>query len=207
MLGYLLARRGVEVTVLEKHPDFFRDFRGDTVHPSTLDVLKELGLLEEFLALPHQKVEAGGVVIGDSAFRVADFRHLPTRCKFIALMPQWDFLNFLSSRARKFPSFQLLMGHEAVNLIKDRRRVAGVVAKNDGREVEVRADLVIGCNGRHCVVRDAAGLVCAGVGMVVTAGVCGWAAWKVWCKVAEAEGRSGLRGAGRDSARTAVARG
>src|SRR6202012_2364258 len=158
MLGYLLARKGVEVTVLEKHQDFFRDFRGDTVHPSTLDVLKELGLLEEFLQLPHQKVESGGVVIGDSEFKVADFRHLPTRCKFIALMPQWDFLNFLSSHAKKFPTFQLLMQHEAVDLIKDRRRIAGVTALNDGQKVEVRSDLVIGCDGRHSVVRGAAGL-------------------------------------------------
>ena len=158
MLGYLLARRGVNVTVLEKHQDFFRDFRGDTVHPSTLDVLKELGLLEEFLELPHQKVESAGVVIGDSAFQVADFRHLPTHCKFIALMPQWDFLNFLLSHAKKFPSFQLLMQHQAVDLIKERRRVAGVVALNNGQKVEVRADLVIGCDGRHSVVRSAAGL-------------------------------------------------
>ena len=158
MLGYLLARKGVEVTVLEKHQDFFRDFRGDTVHPSTLDVLKELGLLDQFLQLPHQRVESGGVVIGDSTFRAADFRHLPTHCKFIALMPQWDFLNFLSSHAKKFPSFQLLMGHQAVDLIKDRRRVAGVVALNNGQKVEVHADLVIGCDGRHSVVRNAAGL-------------------------------------------------
>ncbi len=158
MLGYLLARRGVEVTVLEKHQDFFRDFRGDTVHPSTLDVLQELGLLAEFLQLPHQKVESAGVVIGDSTFQVADFRHLPTRCKFIALMPQWDFLNFLSNHAKKFPTFQLLIEHQAVDLIKDRRRIAGVVALNNGQEVEIRADLVIGCDGRHSVVRRAAGL-------------------------------------------------
>src|ERR1700721_1466832 len=142
VLGYLLARKGVEVTVLEKHRDFFRDFRGDTVHPSTLDVLRELGLLEEFLKLPHQKVESGGAVIGDAAFQIADFRQLPTYCKFIALMPQWDFLNFLSSHAKKFPTFQLLMGHQAVDLTKVGRRIAGVVAKNEGREVEIRADLV-----------------------------------------------------------------
>jgi 2-polyprenyl-6-methoxyphenol hydroxylase-like FAD-dependent oxidoreductase len=146
MLGYRLARRGVNVTVLEKHQDFFRDFRGDTVHPSTLDVLKELGLLEEFLELPHQKVESAGLVLGGFVFQVADFRHLPTHCKFIALMPQWDFLNFLSGHAKK------------VDLIKERRRVAGVVALNNGQKVEVRADLVIGCDGRHSVVRSAAGL-------------------------------------------------
>jgi 2-polyprenyl-6-methoxyphenol hydroxylase-like FAD-dependent oxidoreductase len=158
MLGYLLARRGVEVTVLEKHEDFFRDFRGDTVHPSTLEVLKELGLLEEFLKLPHQRVESLGVIIGDSKFEVADFRHVPTHCKFVALMPQWDFLNFLSGHAKKFPSFQLLMRYEAADLIREGSRIAGVVARNDGRDVEVRADLVVGCDGRHSVVRRAAGL-------------------------------------------------
>ena len=158
MLGYLLARRGVEVTVLEKHEDFFRDFRGDTVHPSTLEVLRELGLLEEFLKLPHQRVDSVGVVIGDSIFEVADFRHVPTHCKFVALMPQWDFLNFLSSHARRLPTFQLLMQHEVVDLRRDGRRVAGVVARNDGREVQVRADLVVGCDGRHSVTRRAAGL-------------------------------------------------
>lgn len=158
MLGYLLARRGVEVTVLEKHEDFFRDFRGDTVHPSTLEVLKELGLLEEFLKLPHERIERLGLVIGDSTFEVADFSHVPTFCKFVALMPQWDFLNFLSSHAKLFPSFRLLMRHEAADLMMDGERVVGVVARNDGREVEVRADLVVGCDGRHSVVRRAAGL-------------------------------------------------
>jgi 2-polyprenyl-6-methoxyphenol hydroxylase-like FAD-dependent oxidoreductase len=158
MLGYLLARRGVEVAVLEKHEDFFRDFRGDTVHPSTLEVLKELGLLEEFLTLPHQQIESVGIVIGGSAFNVADFRHVPTQCKFVALMPQWDFLNFLSDHAKRFPSFHLLMRHEAADLIRDGKRVVGVVARSEGRNVEVRADLVVGCDGRHSVVRRAAGL-------------------------------------------------
>jgi len=158
MLGYLLARKGVEVVVLEKHEDFFRDFRGDTVHPSTLDVLKELGLLEEFLKLPHQQIESLGVVIGGSLFEVADFSHLPTSCKFVALMPQWDFLNFLSDHAKKFPSFQLLMGHEAVDLVRDGERTVGVAARHDGGDVEVRADLVVGCDGRHSVTRRAAGL-------------------------------------------------
>ncbi|MGA8910218.1 MAG: FAD-dependent oxidoreductase, partial [Acidobacteriaceae bacterium] len=158
MLGYLLARQGVEVTVLEKHGDFFRDFRGDTVHPSTLEVLRELGLLEEFLRLPHQQVESLGVVIGDSTFQVADFRHVPAHCKFVALMPQWDFLNFLSSHAKKLPTFQLLMQYEAVDLRREGKRIAGVVARNDGREVQVRADLVVGCDGRHSVTRRAAGL-------------------------------------------------
>src|SRR5712672_1748234 len=103
MTGYLLARAGVDVVVLEKHPDFNRDFRGDTVHPSTLELLHELGLLEEFLKIPHQQLTSIGGIVGDFAFQAADFRHLPTHCKFVALMPQWDFLDFLSSRAKKFP--------------------------------------------------------------------------------------------------------
>lgn len=158
MLGYLLARQGVEVTVLEKHEDFFRDFRGDTVHPSTLEVLAELGLLKEFLKLPHQQVESVGVAIGDSTFKMADFRHMPTQCKFVALMPQWDFLNFLSGHAKSFPAFHLLMKHEVVDLLRDGKHITGVVARNDGQEVQVHADLVIGCDGRHSVTRRAAGL-------------------------------------------------
>lgn len=158
MLGYLLARRGIHVTVLEKHQDFFRDFRGDTVHPSTLEVLKELGLLKDFLDLPHERVVSLGVILGDSALDVADFRHVPVTCKFVALMPQWDFLNFLSDHARRFPSFQLLMRHEATDLLRDGERITGVVAQREGRELQVRADLVVGCDGRHSVIRKAAGL-------------------------------------------------
>jgi 2-polyprenyl-6-methoxyphenol hydroxylase-like FAD-dependent oxidoreductase len=158
MLGYLLARQGVEVTVLEKHQDFFRDFRGDTVHPSTLEVLGELGLLEEFLKLPHQQVESVGIVIGNSMFTVADFRHVPTRCKFVALMPQWDFLNFLADHARRFPTFQLRMNHEVVDLIREGKCVTGVRARSDGQDVEVHADLVVGCDGRHSVTRNRGGL-------------------------------------------------
>jgi len=158
MLGYLLARRGVQVTVLEKHQDFFRDFRGDTVHPSTLEVLKELGLLKEFLALPHEEVESLGVIIGDSKVEVADFRHVPVTCKFVALMPQWDFLNFIAAHAKMFPSFRLLMKHEATDLLIEGNRIAGVVARNEKREVQVRADLVVACDGRHSVTRTAAGL-------------------------------------------------
>lgn len=158
MLGYLLARRGIPVTVLEKHQDFFRDFRGDTVHPPTLEVLKELGLLDEFLKLPHQRVESAGVILGDSMFEVADFRHVPATCKFIALMPQWDFLNFLSSHAKKLPSFQLLMGHEATDLANHGKRITGVIAQNEGREVRIHAELVVGCDGRHSITRRAARL-------------------------------------------------
>ncbi len=158
MLGYLLARKGVQVVVLEKHQDFFRDFRGDTVHPSTLEVLNELGLLEEFLKLPHEKVRSLGVIVGDSLLEVADFRHVPAICKFVALMPQWDFLNFLSAKAQRFPSFQLLLQHEAKDLLRDGEDITGVVAQNEGREVQIRADLVVGCDGRHSIIRNAAGL-------------------------------------------------
>jgi 2-polyprenyl-6-methoxyphenol hydroxylase-like FAD-dependent oxidoreductase len=158
MLGYLLSRSGVQVTVLEKHQDFFRDFRGDTVHPSTLEVLKQLGLLKEFLDLPHEEVTSLGVIVGDSFFDVADFRHVPVTCKFVALMPQWDFLNFLSDHAKRFPSFQLLMQHEATDLIREGERIAGVVAQHEGQAVRVHADLVVGCDGRHSVTRRTAGM-------------------------------------------------
>lgn len=158
MLGYLLARRGVQVTVLEKHKDFFRDFRGDTVHPSTLQILGELGLLREFLELPHEEIASLGVIVGDTKFDVADFSHVPGPCKFVALMPQWDFLNFLAEHAKQFPSFRLLMEHEATGLLKRGRRITGVAARNGGQDVEVRADLVVGTDGRHSVTRSAAGL-------------------------------------------------
>ena len=158
MLGYLLARGGVPVTVLEKHKDFFRDFRGDTVHPSTLEVFYELGLLEDFLKLPHQELNSVGGVFGDFPFQGASFRRVPTHCKFVALMPQWDFLDFLSSTAKKFPSFNLRMEHEAVDLIRDSDRITGVQAKTPNGTVEIRADLVVGCDGRHSTIRKAAGL-------------------------------------------------
>src|SRR6266704_831823 len=109
MLGYLLARAGVEVLVLEKHKDFLRDFRGDTIHPSTLDVIDELGLLDEFLKLPHQEARNIGAFVGNENIRIADFTHLPTRCRFVALMPQWDFLHFLAERGARFASFDLRM--------------------------------------------------------------------------------------------------
>jgi len=158
MLAYLLAEKGIQVTVLEKHKDFFRDFRGDTVHPSTLNVLNELGLLKEFLALPHEQVSSLDLILGESQFPIADFNHVPAVCKFIALMPQWDFLNFLSSHAKKFPSFQLLMQHEATGLITEGDRITGIVAQNEDGEVKIHADLVIGCDGRHSQTRNAAGL-------------------------------------------------
>ena len=158
MLGYLLARAGVQVTVLEKHADFFRDFRGDTVHPSTLDVMYELGLLDDFQKLPHQQLSTVSGVFGDYSFKAADFTHLPTHCKFVALMPQWDFLDFLSGKAKLLPSFQLRMQHEAVDLIRVYGRIAGVRAQTPDGTADISADLVIGCDGRHSTIRQAADL-------------------------------------------------
>jgi 2-polyprenyl-6-methoxyphenol hydroxylase-like FAD-dependent oxidoreductase len=158
MLGYLLARAGVDVTVLEKHQDFNRDFRGDTVHPSTLEVMSELGLLQDFLKVPHQKLSSVSGVFGDFAFDAADFRRLPTHCKFVALMPQWDFLNFLSDKARHFSNFRLLMQHECLDLLRDQGRINGVEAKTPDGPLQINADLVIGCDGRHSTTREAASL-------------------------------------------------
>jgi len=158
MLGYLLARTGVEVLVLEKHADFLRDFRGDTIHPSTLEVMYELGLLEEFLKLPHQKVYELNAQIGQMQVTIADFRHLPTRCRFIALMPQWDFLNFLAEHAARFPGFALKMQTEVTALLNESGRVIGVHADTLNGPIEVRAALVVGADGRNSVVREKAGL-------------------------------------------------
>jgi 2-polyprenyl-6-methoxyphenol hydroxylase-like FAD-dependent oxidoreductase len=158
MLGFLLARAGVDVVVLEKHADFLRDFRGDTIHPSTLDVMCELGLLDEFLKLPHQKVDKLSAFFGGQEYAFADFTHLPTRCKFIALMPQWDFLNFLAECGKAYPSFHLRMRAEAVDLIEERGRVVGVRANTPEGPLEIRADLTVGCDGRHSTVRERAGL-------------------------------------------------
>ncbi|MDW5264338.1 MULTISPECIES: FAD-dependent oxidoreductase [Acidobacteriaceae] len=153
MLGFLLARAGIDVAVLEKHKDFFRDFRGDTIHPSTLQLLYELGLLEEFLALPHQQLTELAMAIGGQTLPISDFSHLPTHAKFIALMPQWDFLNFLSAQAAKLPNFHLLMEHEATSLIEAKNRVVGVRANTPSGPVEIRASLVVGCDGRHAITR------------------------------------------------------
>jgi len=158
MLGFLLARAGVDVVVLEKHADFLRDFRGDTIHPSTLDVMGELGLLDDFLKLPHEKAPNIGAVFGGQQYPFADFRYLPTRCKFIAIMPQWDFLNFLADRGRIYPTFHLRMRAEAVDLIEEGGRVAGVRANTPNGPLEIRADLTVGCDGRHSTVRERAGL-------------------------------------------------
>src|ERR1700736_2891267 len=140
--GYLLARAGVDVVVLEKHADFFRDFRGDTVHPSTLELMYELGLLDEFLKRPHQEVVQLFGIIGGTTVPVADFSHLHTHCKFIALMPQWDFLNFLAESGRRYPSFRVLMRTEVTALIDAGDRIAGIRATSPDGPVEIRADLV-----------------------------------------------------------------
>ena len=157
MLGFLLARAGV-VVVLEKHADFLRDFRGDTIHPSTLEVMSELDLLDAFLKLPHQKQVNIGAVFGGHEYAFADFSHLPTRCKFIALMPQWDFLDFLAQQGKRYPSFHVRMRAEAVDLIEEGGRVTGVRANTPDGPLEVRADLTVGCDGRHSTVRERAGL-------------------------------------------------
>ena len=158
MLGYLLARAGVSVRVLEKHADFFRDFRGDTVHPSTLEILDELGLVDEFLKLPHSEVRKLTGQIGATTLQIADFSHLPVRCKFLAFMPQWDFLNFLAERGRRLPSFHLEMEAVMTGLLFDDGRVTGVRVRTPRGEREVGADLVIGADGRDSNVREAAGL-------------------------------------------------
>ena len=158
MLGFLLARAGIDVTVLEKHADFLRDFRGDTIHPSTLEVMAELGLLDQFLKIPHTEAHTLGGAFGDAQFTFVDFSHLPTRCKFIALMPQWDFLNFLADHGRRYPNFHLRMQAEAVDLIEEGERIIGVRADTADGPLEVRADLVIGCDGRHSTLRQRAGM-------------------------------------------------
>ncbi len=158
MLGFLLARAGVAVTVLEKHADFLRDFRGDTIHPSTLEVIHELGLLDQLLQLPHQEARRLSGIIGDTTVRIADLTHLPTRCRFIALMPQWDFLDFLARHASRYPNFDLRMRAEVTDLIEDAGRIVGVRATTPAGPITIRSRLVVGRDGRHSVVRAKAGL-------------------------------------------------
>jgi 2-polyprenyl-6-methoxyphenol hydroxylase-like FAD-dependent oxidoreductase len=158
MLGYLLARAGVDVVVLEKHADFLRDFRGDTIHPSTLEVMFELGLLDEFLARPHSELLEVGGQVGDDVLTLADFTHLPTRCKFLMFMPQWDFLDFLATHGRRYPTFHLLMKAEVVDLMTSDGRVVGVRADTETGPIEIHARLVIGADGRQSIVREKAGL-------------------------------------------------
>jgi 2-polyprenyl-6-methoxyphenol hydroxylase-like FAD-dependent oxidoreductase len=158
MLGFLLARAGIPVLVLERHSDFLRDFRGDTIHPSTLELMYELGILEDFLKRPHQETRTLGGQVGEDFVQVADFGHLPTHCRFIALMPQWDFLDFIAEHAERYPAFQLRMDSEVNELIIENGRVTGLRATAPDGELTVRADLVVGADGRHSTVRDRAGL-------------------------------------------------
>lgn len=158
MLGLLLARAGVNVIVLEKHSDFLRDFRGDTIHPSTLELMYELGLLDEFLKRPHQEMKQLSGQIGNDTIQIADFSHLPTRCKFIALMPQWDFLNFLADQASRYPTFHLCMDAEVTALREDNVGIKGVVAQTTAGPLVINAHLTIGADGRSSTVRRLAGL-------------------------------------------------
>lgn len=164
MLGLLLARAGIEIAVLEKHADFLRDFRGDTIHPSTLTVLHELGLATEFLALPHQRIDRAGVRFGDREITVADFSRLSAPFPFIALIPQWDFLDFLAGQAARWPGFRLLMETESVGLIEESGEVMGLAATGPDGPVEIRADLTVAADGRHSALRAAAGLPLADLG-------------------------------------------
>jgi 2-polyprenyl-6-methoxyphenol hydroxylase-like FAD-dependent oxidoreductase len=158
MLGFLLARSGVEVTVLEKHADFFRDFRGDTIHPSTLELMYELGLLDKLLTAPHSKLDHISACVGEQVFEMADLTHLPTHAKFVALMPQWDFLNFLSREAGQYPAFNLRLGWEATGLIEENGIITGVRANTPSGPVELPATLTVGCDGRHAISRGSAHL-------------------------------------------------
>ncbi len=158
VLGFLLARAGVEVVILEKHQDFLRDFRGDTIHPSTLEVLYELGILDDFLGRPHQEITQIGLQLDDFEVIVAEFSHLPTHCKFVGLMPQWDFLNFIAEQGKRYPGFQLRMECEVTDLIEENGRVAGVRCNTPQGALEVRAELTIGADGRRSIVREKAGL-------------------------------------------------
>jgi 2-polyprenyl-6-methoxyphenol hydroxylase-like FAD-dependent oxidoreductase len=167
MLGFLLARAGIDVAVLEKHADFFRDFRGDTIHPSTLQLMHELGLLDEFLARPHQEIRKFRAQIGDTMLNFADVSHVPTFSKFIALMPQWEFLNFIAEHARKYPSFRLLMETAVTGLIVEGDVVRGVNAHSSEGPVEIRADLVVGADGRNSTVRAAANLPVQEIGKMM----------------------------------------
>jgi 2-polyprenyl-6-methoxyphenol hydroxylase-like FAD-dependent oxidoreductase len=157
VLGFLLARAGIEVLVLEKHADFFRDFRGDTIHPSTFELMYELGLLDDFLRVPHQQLLQIGAAVDDFTVTVADFSHLPVRCKFVGLMPQWDFLNFIAEKAKAYPQFHLRMESEVTHLIIENGRVTGVRAETPDGHREFRAGLTVGADGRHSIVRAKAG--------------------------------------------------
>jgi 2-polyprenyl-6-methoxyphenol hydroxylase-like FAD-dependent oxidoreductase len=158
MLGYLLARAGIDVVVLEKHADFLRDFRGDTIHPSTMQIMWKLGLLDEFLKLPHQPVRDVSAYFGDEKIEIADFSRLPVQAPYIAMMPQWDFLNFMAEKAKAFPNFRLLMRTEATRLVIDGNRCVGLKARTDDGEITIRSQLVVAADGRDSAMRKSAGL-------------------------------------------------
>jgi 2-polyprenyl-6-methoxyphenol hydroxylase-like FAD-dependent oxidoreductase len=158
VLGYLLARSGASVVVLEKHGDFLRDFRGDTVHPSTMTVLDELGLLDEFLKRPHSEIVHLSGHVGADTIEIADFSHVPAKTKFLAIMPQWDFLNFLSERARAYPGFQLMMNTAATGVIEEEGRITGIRANGPSGGFDIRADVVVACDGRSSTLRSAVGI-------------------------------------------------
>lgn len=164
MLGYLLGRAGIDVVVLEKHADFFRDFRGDTVHPSTLQVMDELGLIDDFLKLPHQRLQKMDGLLGGTKVRIADLSRLDAKYPFIAFMPQWDFLNFLREAGKRFASLKVMMSTEAVDLIRRGDTIVGVRAKTPDGPIDIEADLTIACDGRHSNVRERAGLVVEEIG-------------------------------------------
>jgi 2-polyprenyl-6-methoxyphenol hydroxylase-like FAD-dependent oxidoreductase len=158
MLGYLLGRAGVDTLVLEKHADFFRDFRGDTVHPSTLQVMDELGLIDDFLKVPHDKLQKLEGYFGKTRLRIADISRTGVKYPFIAFMPQWDFLNFLRDKGRRFPSLRVMMSTEATGLVHDGDRITGVRARDANGTIEITADLIVACDGRHSIIRPSAGL-------------------------------------------------
>jgi len=165
MLGFLLARGGIDVTVLEKHADFFRDFRGDTIHPSTFEVINEVGLLNEILKVPHQEITEIGGAWNDIPIRLANFTHLKAAKPAIGLMPQWDFLKFIQQQASIYPGFHLLMNADAIDIIRENNRVTGIKAQTENGLLEIRADIVVGTDGRHSIIREKAGL------KVITSGV------------------------------------
>ena len=164
MLGYLFGRAGIDVVVLEKHADFFRDFRGDTVHPSTLQVMDELGLIDGFLKLPHQRLQKMEGLFGGEKVRIADLSRLNVKYPFIAFMPQWDFLNFLREAGRQFASLKVMMSAEAFDLLRDGERVTGVRARTPDGVIDIEADLTVACDGRHSLVRERAGLAVEEIG-------------------------------------------
>jgi 2-polyprenyl-6-methoxyphenol hydroxylase-like FAD-dependent oxidoreductase len=179
MCGYILARAGVDVIVLEKHKDFLRDFRGDTVHPSTLMVMDELGLLDDFLKLPHQQITQAQAKIAGRYYNVADLSHLPVKCKFVAFMPQWDFLNFLADKGKSLPHFKVMMEADATGLVRDGGRVTGVTVKTKDGDMQIDADLVIGADGRHSTLRDASHLRVNDLGAPIDV---------LWMRIAHREG-------------------